>query len=364
MLWRRTYTAHMLAAAYALLDMQTLLSHSTDLIARYMQFMLLVVVPESSQLFELPIVYQPRTILSELPVLASLQPASIAAQYIAVVCMHQLVPAQHHYGMLSQVCEDWFTRMRRLLLQTSVAANAPHLTLHHAYSRLVDLKSQLRYLQAAAAAEAAQQLQEQLQAQTQQAQLEQARAAEQLAEAQASSQVPLPNLPLTAPDMAHANSSPVVAQQPQSSTGHQQQHFLSHQSHLHPSHPIKLPGLSPSHSAADSSLIGSPGTHSARQPPAASSSDAATPSQPAAAPVSLFTGKAPQASKPAPMGLLEIQAEQEAEAARSAEAARAVAPGRSGKGKPKADGAQPTRAAGAPQPGQPRVLQVGPSSIH
>ena len=59
------------------------------------------------------------------------------------------------------------------------------------------------------------------------------------------------------------------------------------------------------------------------------------------------------------MGLLEIQAEQEAEAARSAEAARAVPAGRLGKGKPKSDGGQPTRA-GPSQPGQPRVLQVHP----
>ena len=249
--------------------------------------------------------------------------------------------------------------MRMLLLQTSAAANAPHLTLHHAYARLTDLKSQLRHLQAAAAAEAAQQLQGQLQAQRQQAQLEEARAAEALTEAQASSQLPSPNVPPTALDMVHANSSPLLAQQPQSNTS-QQQHFLSHQFPLHPRHVVKAPGLGPVHLAADSSIMGSPSNQHAEQPSAISSSDIATPSQPVDAPVSLFTGKAPQPSKPAPMGLLEIQAEQEAEAARSAEAARAAPAGRFGKGKQKPDGAKPTQA-GLSQPGQPRVLQVHPS---
>ncbi|KAL0054989.1 hypothetical protein WJX82_005498 [Trebouxia sp. C0006] len=60
------------------------------------------------------------------------------------------------YKSNRKVCEDWFTRMRMLLLRTSAASNSPHLTLHHAFARLADLKAQLRHLQAAAAeAEAA-----------------------------------------------------------------------------------------------------------------------------------------------------------------------------------------------------------------
>ena len=64
------------------------------------------------------------------------------------------------------------------------------------------------------------------------------------------------------------------------------------------------------------------------------------------------------------MGLLEIQAEQEAEAARNAEAARAVPSGRHGKGKQKSDGTQPLQTAGGSQPGQARVLQVGSTCQH
>ncbi|KAL0031856.1 hypothetical protein WJX79_000268 [Trebouxia sp. C0005] len=56
------------------------------------------------------------------------------------------------YKSNRKVCEDWFTRMRMLLLRTSAASNSPHLTLHHAFARLADLKAQLRHLQAAAAA--------------------------------------------------------------------------------------------------------------------------------------------------------------------------------------------------------------------
>ena len=269
--------------------------------------------------------------------------------------MHLSVPAStiqqatHQSGMHLQVCEDWFTRMRLLLLRTSAAANAPHLTLHHAYARLVDLKSQLRHLQAAAAAEAAQQFQEQLQAQRQQAQLEETQAAEQLAEAQASSQSPRPDLSLTDPETTRANSIPAV-QQLQSS-GDQQQHVASHS--------VQLPGPRPSYLVADTSVTGSPGKHPVQQPPAASPPAAAGPSKPGTAPVSLFTGKAQQPSKPATMGLLEIQAEQEAEAARGAEAARAIQPGRHGKGKQRTDGPQPSRTAVTSQPGQTRVLQVG-----
>lgn len=259
-----------------------------------------------------------------------------------------------HSDMWLQVCEDWFTRMRLLLLRTSAASNAPHLTLHHAFARLIDLKSQLRHLQAAgAAAEAAQQLHKQLQAQRQQAQLEEAQAAEQLAEAQASSLSPRLDSSATAAETMHAADSP-AAQQVQSG-GAQQQRISSLQPNMH--HSKQAPGHDYSNLAASTSGIGLP-ADCAQQPPAASVSTAAAPPQPAAAPVSLLNGKAIQPSRLAPMGLLQIQAEQEAEAARNAEAARAVPSGRQGKGKQKSDGAQPLQAAGASQPGQARVLQV------
>lgn len=243
--------------------------------------------------------------------------------------------------------------MRLLLLRTSAASNAPHLTLHHAYARLIDLKSQLRHLQAAAAAEAAQQLQVQLHAQRQQAQLEEAQAAEQMAEAQASSTSPHQDPAVIAAEKRHANDSP-AAQHSQPSDN-QQQPVSSLQPHPHHSHTQQPTGLTSNHPAVNALVIGSPGTHSPQQPPAASPSA----SKPAAAPVSLLTGKATQPGKQAPMGLLEIQAEQEAEAVRKAEAARAGQPVRHGKGKPKSDGSQSSRTAGAAQPGQPRVLQVG-----
>ena len=244
--------------------------------------------------------------------------------------------------------------MRLLLLRTSAASNSPHLTLHHAYARLVDLKSQLRHLQAAAAAEAAQQLQEQLQAQRQQAQPEKAQAAEHLAEVQASSPSPHPDCSATAAETMQANGSPSAHQVRSSS---EQQRTSSLQPNLHHS---KQPLDHSSGNMAASTLVkGFPGTQPAQQPPAASASTAAAPSLPIDAPESLLTGKAVQPSKLAPKGLLEIQAEQEAEAARNAEAARAVPSGRHGKGKQKSDGTQSSQTAGASQPGQARVLQVG-----
>lgn len=261
--------------------------------------------------------------------------------------------------MCLQVCEDWFTRMRMLLLRTSAASNSPHLTLHHAYARLVDIKSQLRHLQAAAAAEAAQQLQEQLQAQRQQAQFEEAQAAERLAEAQASSLTPHLDLSATAAETLHANGSPLAQQvQPNSE---QQQRISSLQPNLRRS---KQPSDHSSNNlAALTSVTGLPGNQPAQQPPVAPASTAAAPSQPPAVPVSLLTGKAVHPIKPAPMGLLEIQAEQQAEAARNAVAGRAVPSGRHGKGKQMSDGTQPVQTAGVSQPRQARVLQVGHNSF-
>ena len=182
--------------------------------------------------------------------------------------------------------------MRLLLLRTSAASNSPHLTLHHAYARLVDLKSQLRHLQAAAAAEAAQQLQEQLQARRQQAQLEEAQAAEQLAETQASSLSPRLECSASAAETTQANDSP-SAQQARFS-GDQRQRVSSLRTDLH--HSNQAPGHDLSNLAASTSVTGFPGDQSAQQPIAASVSTAAAPSQPAAAPVSLLTGKAIQPS--------------------------------------------------------------------
>ena len=265
-----------------------------------------------------------------------------------------------------QVCEDWFTRMRMLLLRTSAAAKAPHLTLHHAYARLADLKSQLRHLQAAAAAEAAQQLQDHLQAQRQQAQLEEAQAAQRLATTQAHTETPhsaQSASPADTPPIA-SSSSPAM-QQPQS-TIHQQQQSLLSQARVHPKEGLEqVAGQSHPQSQTASSAATAVGFQShfpAQQPPAASSSTAAAPSKPTAAPASsLLTGQPQQTSRPAPIGLLEIQAEQEAEAARAAEAAKAAKESRGGRGRQKTEGNQPSRAssAGASQPGQPRVLQVG-----
>ena len=264
-----------------------------------------------------------------------------------------------------QVCEDWFTRMRMLLLRTSAAAKAPHLTLHHAYARLADLKSQLRHLQAAAAAEAAQQLQEQLQAQRQQAQLEEAQAAQQLAETQMDTQSPHPAQTASVPDTSPTSSTGNPAlQQPQFTV--QQQEPLVKKGGLCSKegvHPISGQAHRQSQAAAlAAASVGSQSHSSAQQPPVAPSSTAAAPSKEAAAPaISLLTGQPQQASRPAPIGLLEIQAEQEAEAARAAEAAKAAKEGRGGRGRQTSEGHQSSRAssAAASQPGQPRVLQVG-----
>jgi hypothetical protein len=48
-----------------------------------------------------------------------------------------------------QVCAEWFSRCRDLLLRLSNAAGCPHHALHHASARLSDLRAQLRALVAA-----------------------------------------------------------------------------------------------------------------------------------------------------------------------------------------------------------------------
>ena len=254
--------------------------------------------------------------------------------------------------------------MRMLLLRTSAAARAPHLTLHHAYARLADLKAQLRHLQAAAATEAAQQLQEQLQTQRQQAQLADAQAAEQQAETQASTQ-PLHHAQSLAPNSAPASSSSSstsAVQRPELSLDAQQppppSYTGSHpgQNSMQPYGHTYTPGQAAAASTSTASCPIQPSTEA----PVSSSSFARQASNRAAVPaVSMLTGQAQQASRAAPMSLLEIQAEQEAEAARAAEAAKASQAGHAGRGKPRSEGPAKASSAASSQPGQARVLQVG-----
>ncbi len=250
-----------------------------------------------------------------------------------------------------QVCEDWFTRMRMLLLRTSAASNSPHLTLHHAFARLADLKAQLRHLQAAAAVEAAQQLQEQLQAQRQQAQLidAESEAAEQALEPRAHPMSPSPSTSAVTIDSANIDHLPSSRQSVSS-----QRQGRPYQPHLQPDH--FKPG---SPGAAPSAGQGSP----AQQPqsgasPSAGAVLAPPPASAALAPTSLFRPDPVKSDRAAPLGLLEIQAEQEAEAARAAETA-AARPSH-GRGSHQASAKQaPSPVSDAPaQRGQSRVLQV------
>jgi len=50
-----------------------------------------------------------------------------------------------------QVVDEWFIRIRGLLMRTSAAAGAAHLTLANGYARLTALAAQLRQLQRATA---------------------------------------------------------------------------------------------------------------------------------------------------------------------------------------------------------------------
>ena len=45
-----------------------------------------------------------------------------------------------------QVCEDWFARMRGLMLRASVQVDHHHAVIYHAYARISELKGQLRTL--------------------------------------------------------------------------------------------------------------------------------------------------------------------------------------------------------------------------
>ena len=244
-------------------------------------------------------------------------------------------------------------RMRMLLLRTSAAANSSHLTLHHAFARLADLKAQLRHLQAAAAVEAAQQLQQQLQAQRQQAQLQEAREAQdalQLLETQLNSQLPTP--PESAVTSAKAVNNTLDTNHSQAS----QRSAPSHQPHLRP-HQSKPDSLDPESSTQQDSPARQP--HSAgRASIGKGHADSAVP--PALPPGSLFKPEGQKLERPAPVGLLAIQAEQEAEAARAAEAAAAKPSTRSGKGPfhGKSNQVAASVPDGSSQRGQSRVLQV------
>ena len=249
-----------------------------------------------------------------------------------------------------QVCEDWFTRMRMLLLRTSAAASSPHLTLHHAFARLADLKVQLRHLQAAAAVEAAQQVQEQLQAQRQQSQL-------QKAEAEAAQQALKPQAHPTPPILSTSAVTTDPAADHLLSTSQSvssQRQGRPYQPHLQPDQ-FKPGSPGPAPSAGQ----GSPAQQS--QSEASSSAGAVLnpmPASAALAPTSRFRPDPVKVDQPAPLGLLEIQAEQEAEAARAAEAAAARPSHGSGSHRASAKQA-PSPVSDAPaQRGQSRVLQV------
>ena len=243
--------------------------------------------------------------------------------------------------------------MRMLLLRTSAASNSPHLTLHHAFARLADLKAQLRHLQAAAAVEAAQQLQEQLQAQRQQAQLfnSETEADEQALEPQAHPTSPSLSTSAVTVDSASADHLPSTSQSVSS-----QRQGRPYQPHLQPDQ-FKPGSPGPAPSAGQGSPAQQP--QSAASPsPSAGAVLALPPVSAALAPTSLFRPDPVKSDRPAPLGLLEIQAEQEAEAARAAEAA-AARPSH-GRGSHRASAKQaPSPVSDAPaQRGQSRVLQV------
>jgi hypothetical protein len=47
-------------------------------------------------------------------------------------------------SVLRQVCEDWFARMRPLLMRAAAAAGAHRMAAQHALGRLSELRAQLR----------------------------------------------------------------------------------------------------------------------------------------------------------------------------------------------------------------------------
>ena len=205
-----------------------------------------------------------------------------------------------------QVCEDWFARMRMLLLRTSAAGNNHALTLHHAYARLGDLKTQLRHLQLAAATELAQQQQAEKQMAEQQL-AEQQRVAKETA----------------AKDMAAKETAvkeQAERQQPASGEAGRQQTAAD---------TLSLPGRPLSSVSASSSKQKPSQTSSEHTsgrsdatPAPLDSTAVPAPLDSTAVPAPLGTVK--QSVRAIPKGLLEIQAEQAAESAQQA-AAKAAA---------------------------------------
>ena len=243
-----------------------------------------------------------------------------------------------------------------LLLRTSAAAKSPHLTIHHAFARLNDLKAQLRHLQAAAAAEAAQQRQKQLLADKQQAVLQQSEAAK-LQEAQAAQQQIKPqstSLPVQIP-----LDTVVPAPRQHQSKGQLQPNPVSKPAPPSSSSNVPSPHQTHPHTvqSASASPAGLPSATQRFLQPQPSGQSASAAEQQAA---SLRpTRHVNLLSKPAPVGLLEIQAEQEAESARAAEAAaEASSSAASSKAANRASGSHASPSTSAPQKSQARVLQV------
>lgn len=181
-----------------------------------------------------------------------------------------------------QVCEDWFARMRILLLRACAAANNHALALYHAYARLGDLKSQLHHLQAAAAAELAQQQQAEKQS-----------AEQQLAQQQ-----------LAHKGKAAEECETEGGDKPQSDKQHPEMQTQPSQAPLPPA--TSASHQQPAHTNSKAGL----------------SSAAHTPASAHQAPLSKSQQYTP--SIPAAKSLLEIQAEQAAESAEAA-AAKAAA---------------------------------------
>lgn len=232
-----------------------------------------------------------------------------------------------------QVCEDWFSRMRMLLLRTSAAGNNHALTLHHAYARLGDLKTQLRHLQLAATAELAQQQQ-----------AEKQMAEQQLAEQQ---QVAKENADKDKASKETAVKEQAERQQPASEEAGRQQTAAD---------TLSLPGRPVSSVSASSS----------KQKPSQTSSDHtsgrsdATPAPLDSAAVPAPLGTVKQSVRAIPKSLLEIQAEQAAESAQQAAAqAAASSPAQNrSKKQGQASSASSPAPATSSDKSQAKVLQV------
>ena len=218
-----------------------------------------------------------------------------------------------------------------LLLQTSAASSSHALTVHHAYARLGDLKAQLRHLQAAAAAELAQQQvekrqAEQLEAEQQQAQ--RAEAAKQEAEASKAENL-------------HIQQGQHRKKQVDSAAQHVSSRLPAVEA---PTSALKQTSA-PSHAQHGAMSSGSSIVHVAREP---------VPLE------SIPLSKPRQAVQSAPKSLLEIQAEQEAESAQAAAAKAAVSSPAKRRNKPGhlPSASSPAQQSSSDSKSQARVLQV------